>query len=74
MTRSRVADPARPRGRDDELDPHSPKHGFTWAHMFWCMHKQPEGRDPAAAARDLLARGLARLEAGEIRDPREFLE
>lgn len=41
------------RHSDDELDPHSPKHGFTWAHMFWCMHKQPEGRDPAAAAKDL---------------------
>lgn len=38
---------------DEELDPHSPKHGFTWAHMFWCMHKQPEGRDPSAAAKDL---------------------
>ncbi len=41
------------RHSDDELDPHSPKHGFTWAHMFWCMHKQPDGRDPAAAAKDL---------------------
>jgi len=38
---------------DEELDPHSPKHGFVWSHMFWCMHKQPEGRDPKAAAKDL---------------------
>jgi len=26
---------------DKELDPHSPKHGFTWAHMLWCMLKNP---------------------------------
>ena len=38
---------------DEELDPHSPKHGFTWAHMFWCMHKQPDGQDARAAAKDL---------------------
>src|SRR5690606_1216982 len=38
---------------DDELDPHSPEHGFTWAHVFWCMHKDPAGQDPAEAAKDL---------------------
>ncbi len=37
---------------DEELDPHTPKHGFTWAHALWCMH-YPEGRDPKAAAMDL---------------------
>lgn len=24
---------------DEEQDPHSPTHGFAWAHVFWCMHK-----------------------------------
>ncbi len=38
---------------DHELDPHTPKHGFTWAHALWCMHRQPEGRNPKDAARDL---------------------
>ncbi len=38
---------------DDELDPHSPNHGFTWAHMLWCMHKESEGRLGADAAQDL---------------------
>ncbi len=41
------------RHSDDDLDPHSPKHGFTWAHMLWCMHKEPQGRCAADAARDL---------------------
>jgi stearoyl-CoA desaturase (delta-9 desaturase) len=40
---------------DEEGDPHSPvRHGFGWAHMFWCMHKEPEGRRGVDAARDLL--------------------
>ncbi len=38
---------------DEPDDPHTPKHGFGWAHMFWCMHKAPDGRDPTAAAKDL---------------------
>jgi len=39
---------------DQELDPHTPKHGFSWAHMFWCMHKEGfEGRCAVDAARDL---------------------
>lgn len=38
---------------DEDLDPHSPNHGFTWAHMTWCMHREPDGRDPEAAAKDL---------------------
>ncbi|MDP3919298.1 MAG: fatty acid desaturase [Candidatus Omnitrophota bacterium] len=24
---------------DEELDPHSPVHGFFWAHMGWCMSR-----------------------------------
>ena len=23
---------------DQPLDPHSPRHGFFWAHMGWCLH------------------------------------
>lgn len=41
---------------DDHGDPHSPKHGFTWGHMLWCMHKHQglaTGFGPADAARDL---------------------
>ncbi|MEX0886269.1 MAG: fatty acid desaturase, partial [Phycisphaeraceae bacterium] len=39
---------------DSDLDPHTPNHGFTWSHIFWCMHKEPEGQNAAAAAKDLL--------------------
>lgn len=46
---------------DDEMDPHTPKHGFTWAHMLWCMHKSPEGRDPKQAAKDLQRDPVQRL-------------
>ena len=38
---------------DRERDPHSPAHGFGWAHMFWCMHKEPEGQCAIDAAKDL---------------------
>ena len=38
---------------DKDLDPHSPQHGFTWAHMFWCMVKKPDGFDPAEITCDL---------------------
>ena len=38
---------------DEELDPHSPNHGFTWSHVLWAMHKLSEGRQGADAARDL---------------------
>ena len=38
---------------DDPNDPHSPKHGFTWAHVLWCMHKEPEGMNAAEVAKDL---------------------
>ncbi|MBI1369971.1 MAG: acyl-CoA desaturase [Planctomycetes bacterium] len=39
---------------DEETDPHTPNHGFTWAHMLWCMHKECEGRRGVDAAKDLL--------------------
>lgn len=38
---------------DSELDPHSPQHGFTWAHILWCFHRRPEGRDPHDVVKDL---------------------
>ncbi len=43
------------RHSDEDQDPHTPKHGFAWSHVFWCMHKNPEGaiHTPAGAARDL---------------------
>lgn len=40
---------------DQEHDPHSPQHGFTWAHMLWCMLKDGEnGRPGISAAKDLM--------------------
>ena len=39
---------------DNELDPHTPNHGFTWAHMFWCMFKEHENRRGVDAAKDLM--------------------
>tara|TARA_Y100001933_G_scaffold259812_1_gene310538 strand:+ start:15240 stop:16151 length:912 start_codon:yes stop_codon:yes gene_type:complete len=38
---------------DGEEDPHTPKHGFNWAHMFWCMFKDHEDFKPYDAAKDL---------------------
>ena len=40
---------------DQVQDPHSPTHGFTWAHVFWCMQKNQGGMPWTAgnAARDL---------------------
>jgi len=38
---------------DRPADPHSPRHGFTWAHALWCMYQDGEGFDPNAAALDL---------------------
>ena len=40
---------------DEDEDPHTPNHGFTWAHMLWCMSRNGENGQPAeAAAKDLL--------------------
>jgi stearoyl-CoA desaturase (delta-9 desaturase) len=38
---------------DDEGDPHSPHHGFNWAHILWCLMKEPAGFQPRDAAKDL---------------------
>jgi len=39
---------------DAKNDPHSPKEGFAWAHIFWCLHKESGDRCAADAAKDLL--------------------
>lgn len=45
---------------DGEGDPHSPKHGFNWAHVLWCLKKDPPGWNPCDAAKDLQRdKGLA---------------
>jgi len=41
------------RDSDQPADPHSPRHGFTWAHVWWTMFKDNEGFKPLDAARDL---------------------
>lgn len=41
------------RDSDTETDPHSPRHGFSWAHMLWCLIEDPLGRDPKALAQDM---------------------
>ncbi|QDU72574.1 acyl-CoA desaturase [Mucisphaera calidilacus] len=38
---------------DDEGDPHTPQHGFTWSHIFWTMFKEPEGMKADDFAKDL---------------------
>ena len=38
---------------DDDLDPHSPKHGFTWSHITWVLTKSPDGFDASQFAKDL---------------------
>jgi stearoyl-CoA desaturase (delta-9 desaturase) len=39
---------------DEETDPHTPRHGFTWAHILWCLKTTGEDGSPgASAARDL---------------------
>jgi stearoyl-CoA desaturase (delta-9 desaturase) len=42
------------RHSDADLDPHTPNHGFTWAHMLWCMHKEADGIHGVDAAKDLM--------------------
>ncbi len=41
------------RDSDEEEDPHSPRHGFLWAHLLWCVVHDPLGRDVTLAAKDL---------------------
>jgi len=38
---------------DHDLDPHSPTHGFTWAHIFWTLHRKLAGINGKDAAKDL---------------------
>lgn len=38
---------------DQDHDPHSPKHGFTWAHVLWMLHGELEGLKARDAAKDL---------------------
>lgn len=38
---------------DAPLDPHSPTHGFTWAHILWTLHQRLEGIYGPDAAKDL---------------------
>ena len=46
---------------DTELDPHSPRDGFTWAHMLWCMVREEERGKARSAAGDLLRDPFMRL-------------
>ncbi|MFW6032070.1 MAG: acyl-CoA desaturase [Phycisphaeraceae bacterium] len=39
---------------DTEHDPHSPQHGFTWAHMLWILYRHVGGVSGRDAAKDLL--------------------
>ena len=46
---------------DTDEDPHTPNHGFTWAHIFWCMHNEGEdGRKGVDAAKDLMREPVMR--------------
>ncbi len=38
---------------DEELDPHTPNHGFSWSHMLWVLLRDPDEIDPRDAAKDL---------------------
>jgi sn-1 stearoyl-lipid 9-desaturase len=38
---------------DQEGDPHTPRHGFTWAHMFWVCYRDHASQNPYDAAKDL---------------------
>lgn len=41
------------RDSDQDEDPHSPQHGFLWAHLLWCLVRDPLDRDLSVAALDL---------------------
>lgn len=38
---------------DEPGDPHSPRDGFTWSHILWCVYNDHPDRDPLKAALDL---------------------
>lgn len=42
------------RDSDQEADPHSPKHGFTWGHITWNLYKAHDDFKPYDAAKDLM--------------------
>lgn len=46
---------------DSDHDPHSPKHGFTWAHILWTLHEDAYGFRGVDAAKDLLRDPTFRL-------------
>jgi len=46
---------------DGPADPHSPSHGFTWAHMLWCFFRYPDQSDPLDFTRDLQRDPIIRL-------------
>lgn len=39
---------------DTDHDPHSPRHGFDWAHILWMLHDDAYGFKGIDAAKDLL--------------------
>lgn len=48
---------------DTDADPHTPRHGFSWAHILWLFFKRPEGEDPRSVVRDLIAdKGIVLLD------------
>ena len=38
---------------DTDHDPHTPEHGFTWAHILWMLRDDVDGRKGEDAAKDL---------------------
>jgi len=41
------------RDSDTECDPHTPRHGFTWAHMLWPLYHDNADFKPYDAVKDL---------------------
>jgi len=42
------------RDSDQPLDPHSPRHGFSWSHVLWTFYEDSDEFRPLEAAKDLL--------------------
>lgn len=38
---------------DQDEDPHTPNHGFSWSHINWLFFEAPEGQDPRSVTQDL---------------------
>ena len=45
---------------DTAVDPHSPRHGFTWSHILWMFRRELDGVSARGAAKDLLRDGFVR--------------